>query len=96
MCFLEFGGSHCSALLPFCMHSRDPCQGYYSEQTMSSLSEARMNSITKFSSSVQPALPPTLVRTAREGRPGAGSPLPAFQNAKGGIMPATYDLIREK
>lgn len=39
------------------MHSTDSCQAHYSEQTMSSLSEQRMNSVTKFSSNVQPTFP---------------------------------------
>lgn len=43
-CCLDFEIPHCS-IFPFCMHSIDSCQDYYSEQTMSSLSEQRMNSI---------------------------------------------------
>lgn len=77
MCFLEFRGFPLLCRFPFCMHGRDSCQDYYSEQTMSSLSEPRMNSITKFSSNVQPTLPTSLPRRAarRRGRTERGSPL---------------------
>lgn len=64
---------------------------------MSSLSERRMNSITKLSSNVQPTLP----QAFRGAPPGGGEDRTlstcqsetAFQNSKGGQLPTMYYLL---